>query len=326
LTGRKGKTPSTLAVLCDGIGGHRAGEVAAEMGVSIITETIAAGSASHPLKTMAEAITRASNEIYTASKSGRGRSGMGATCACVWVIGNQFYATNLGDSRIYLLRNGNFFQLSTDHTWVQEALDAGIINDVEGDNHPNAHVIRRYLGSKKTPEPDFRLWFFDGENDADARGNQGMQLKSGDILMLCSDGLTDLVSDQEIHDVIQGNPLAQVPNILIDKANRRGGHDNTTVVLLEVPRKKVKARKRRWALSCLVILAVSSFIVTALLLGLHWWNGRADQPESIQSITVTLPASTQTIILTSTHTPKPTEDITPIQPSITPWPTDTLSP
>jgi len=326
LTGRKGKTPSTFALLCDGIGGHRAGEVAAEMGVSIITESIAGGNTQHPLKTMTNAITRASDEIYKASRTDRRRSGMGATCACAWVIGDRLFTANLGDSRIYLLRNGNFFQLSTDHTWVQEALDAGIINDVEGDRHPNAHVIRRYLGSKNTPEPDFRLWVFDNEKDADARGNQGMRLKSGDILMLCSDGLTDLVSDEEIRDVIMGNSLTAAPDILIDIANRRGGHDNTTVVLIQVPPSKNGTWKRRWALGCLAIIAAVSILATALLLGLRWWGDRADRAESSPTITTTLPESTLTVSPTSTLTPSPTEDITPLQSSLTPWPTDTLSP
>ncbi len=326
MTGRKAKAPATLAVLCDGIGGHRAGEVAAEMGVSIITETIAAGNARHPLKAMEKAITRASDEIYAASKSDRGRSGMGATCACSWVIGDRLYAANLGDSRIYLLREGRFFQLSTDHTWIQEALEAGIISDDEGNNHPNAHVIRRYLGSKKTPEPDFRLWVFEGENDADARSNQGLRLRPGDILMLCSDGLTDLVSDAEIRDVILGNPLQQAPDLLIELANQRGGHDNTTVVLLQTPLKKTKGLRRRWVLGCLAILAAVSVLAAALLLGLRWWGTRVNQPEPTPSISVTLPASTQTPLLTATLTPTPTEAITPLQPSITPWPTDTLSP
>ncbi len=326
LTSRKDKTPSTLAVLCDGIGGHRAGEVAAEMGVSIITDTIAGASARQPLKTMAKAITRASDEIYEASRTNRGRSGMGATCACAWVIGDHLYTANLGDSRIYLLREGHFFQLSTDHTWIQEALDAGIITDGEGDNHPNAHVIRRYLGSKNTPEPDFRLWVFDGEKGADARGNQGLRLKSGDVLMLCSDGLTDLVSDEEIRDIILENDLLQVPDILIDLANRRGGHDNTTVILMETPPKRKWGRRRRWVLGCLVTLAVISLLIVALLYGLRWRSGRMDQPEPTPSISVTILTSTQTVIPSATLTPAPTEDFTPPQPSITPWPTDTFSP
>jgi protein phosphatase len=326
LTGRKGKIPSTLAVLCDGIGGHRAGEVAAEMGVSIITETIAAGDASQPLKTMADAVSRASDDIFAASRTDQRRSGMGATCACAWVIGERLYTVNLGDSRIYLFREGYLFQLTTDHTWIQEALDAGIISGDEGGSHPNAHVIRRYLGSKKRPEPDFRLWMFDGEKDEDALNNQGMRLKPGDILMLCSDGLTDLTSDAEIRDVIQSHPFEQVPGLLIEEANRRGGHDNTTVVLMQVPLKSRALRRRRWGVGCLVALAVISLVVAALLFGLRSWGDKLDEVQPSPSITMTLPSSLKTSIPTVTFEETMTETVEVPQPSITPWPTDTNSP
>jgi len=325
LTGRKGKTPSVLAVLCDGIGGHRAGEVAAEMGVTIITESIAAGSAHQPLKSMTAAISRASDAIYSASQLDRGRLGMGATCACAWVIGDRLYTANLGDSRIYLLRERHFFQLSTDHTWIQEALDAGIITGEEGGNHPNAHVIRRYLGSKKPPEPDFRLWIFEGEKDEDALKNQGMRIKPGDILMLCSDGLTDLVSDEEIHAVLCNHPIQHAPDILIDMANHRGGHDNITVLLMQNPQKKRTQRKRRWVLGCLIALMVVSAFITALLFGWRWLSVKEEDTQLPPSVTVTLPAATHTAYPSLTSTLTATREAAP-QSSITPWHTDTPSP
>jgi len=325
LTGRKGKTPSVFAVLCDGIGGHRAGEVAAEMGVTIITENIAIGSARQPLKTMAVAISRASNAIYSASQLDRGRAGMGATCACAWVIGDRLYTANLGDSRIYLLREGHFFQLSMDHTWIQEALDAGIITREEGENHPNAHVIRRYLGSKKPPEPDFRLWVFEGEKDEDALKNQGMRINPGDVFMLCSDGLTDLVSDEEIQAVIQSHPIEDAPGILIDMANHRGGHDNITVILMQNPQQKGAQRKRRWVLGCLITLMVVSAFATALLFGWRWLNDDVEDTQLPPSVTFTLPEATHTEYPTPTVTSTFTREAAP-QSSITPWHTNTPSP
>ncbi|MEA3327591.1 MAG: protein phosphatase 2C domain-containing protein, partial [Chloroflexota bacterium] len=202
LTGGIEKIPTVLAVVCDGIGGHRAGEVAAEMGVSIITEAITAGDSDQPIETMKQAIICASNAIYKASQADLGRSGMGATCACTWVINDQLYTANLGDSRIYLLRANHLIQLTTDHTWVQEALDAGLISHKDRMDHPNAHVIRRYLGSQKASEPDFRMWVFEEESAEEALSNQGLTLQPGDLLVLCSDGLTDLVSDVEIRKVL----------------------------------------------------------------------------------------------------------------------------
>lgn len=281
---------SVLAVLCDGIGGHRAGEVAAEMGVRYITDTVAASEGSPPEETLSKAIIFASQMIYQASKADQGKIGMGATCACAWVIGGRLYTANLGDSRIYLLRKAHFVQLSTDHTWIQEAMDAGIINEKEGSSHPNAHIIRRYLGSKKSPEPDLRLWFYEGEDNEAARANQGLELQPGDLILLCSDGLTDLVSDDTIREVLTHYNLRKVPSILIRMANERGGHDNTTVILLEASRKTLRkkgARKRKWLTGCLTALVVLSLIIASVLAGLRWWTGRQD--------TLAAPTSTQSV-------------------------------
>lgn len=336
LTGTKMATPAVIAVLCDGIGGHRAGEVAAHMGVSIITETVAASDASQPLETLEKAINRANHAIYEASLSDQGRKGMGATCACVWVIDDRLYTANLGDSRIYLLRQGHILQLSTDHTWVQEAVDAGIIDETQGEAHPNAHVIRRYLGSSTPPHPDFRLWFFEGEGDAEALDNQGLPLAPGDIVLVCSDGLTDLVSDDEIRLMVKDKPLDEVPKALIDLANKRGGHDNITVVTMGVPAEPVKAirkpRKRRWLVGCLAVIALLLVLAGAVYFGGRWRAARV-VPTVTASPTATQPPPTQipveiqlTPTTTATVTPTSLEGLPTLRPTITPWPTHTLAP
>jgi len=330
----KKKVPSTLAVLCDGIGGHRAGEIAAQMGVSIISETIFESDPNNPLDVMEQAIRRASAAIYQASQSDQGRAGMGATCAIAWVIGNRLFTANLGDSRIYLLRKGHIVQLTTDHTWVQEAYDAGLIQESERENHPNAHVIRRYLGTKSEPEPDFRLWYFEGESDEEAQNNQGMRLIAGDTLILCSDGLTDLVEDPEIQSVIKEKPFDTAVDNLIQMANARGGYDNTTVILMRIPSRGLfkKPRKRKLVLGCLLTLALISAILTTVFLGWRWWQGKLDSG-GIQSGTQTIVSPTGLDDLVNTETPipmasptftveRPTAVATP-RPSITPWPTNT---
>lgn len=340
LTGSKGETPAVFAILCDGIGGHRAGEVAAQMGVSIITEIVTASDGVQPVKTLETAIQHANHVIYEASLSDQGRKGMGTTCACAWVTADRLYTANLGDSRIYLLRAGHILQLTTDHTWLQEAYDAGIINEAQGEAHPNAHVIRRYLGSAKAPQPDFRLWFFEGEQDSEALENQGLILEPGDILLLCSDGLTDLVSDDEVYSVVKSNPFKQAPAALIDLANARGGHDNTTVVLMQVPaagNQPVKqGRKRRLVAGCLAVLILIGVLALALYFGLRWRAARFD-PTSSPSPALTQPLPTQlpgtlpvveTIepTLGASLTPDPEQDLTTQLPSLTPWPTHTLAP
>jgi len=347
LAGESEDIPSVLAIVCDGIGGHRAGEVAAEMGVSIITKGITEGDASQPTATMQQAIIQASDAIYAASQADLGRSGMGATCACAWVIDDRLYTANLGDSRIYLLRANHLLQLSTDHTWLQEAFDAGLISNKNVMDHPNAHVIRRYLGSRKPPEPDFRMWVFEEEKAEEALANQGLTLKSGDMLLLCSDGLTDLVSDAEIQKVIQGSPLEEAPDVLIDMANQRGGHDNITVVILEIPQKKKrvtgKLRKRRLVTGCLVGLAVISLAITGLVIGFRWQRKGSDRiisPSSTYTLSKSRegPSATDSPTLILSASPSPTHEAT-LEPSLkpsldtispaesrTPWPTNTFEP
>jgi len=330
---------STLAVLCDGIGGHRAGEVAAEIGTRVITESVAEGDPGQPLKTLDAAVNQANQAIYAAASTDRGRLGMGTTCACAWIINGRLFTVNLGDSRIYLLRDGHIIQLSTDHTWIQEALDAGFLKNSSHGEHPNAHVIRRYLGSEKPPEPDFRLWFFEEEGDDDALANQGLQLQAEDILLLCSDGLTDLVADEEIQEVVQSLPLDQAPDRLISLANTRGGHDNTTIILLRAP--KVVRRfsalggKKRFVLGCIIALAILSALVVAAFFGLRWWLGTGDQasPPAVPTETIThqvdAPAETLPVapkaIPTKTMTPEE-QDGLPTPATRTPWPTHTTRP
>jgi protein phosphatase len=335
LAGKK-QTPTVFAVLCDGIGGHRAGEIAAEMGVSMITDRVTVSDPDLPLEALREAIIIASDEIYEASQTNEKFQGMGATCACTWVIGDQLYTANMGDSRIYLLRDEHLVQLTTDHTWVQEALDSGVIDDENRAQHPNAHIIRRYLGSPKTPEPDFRLWFFADEKDDEALKNQGLKVVPGDVLLLCSDGLTDLVSDQEIRDVIQSNPLQKVPNLLIGMANSRGGYDNTTVVLLKSPTPEGRSIiNRRWLTHCLAVGIFLVALVIVVFLAISYLTRRG--PTEIEpSATVTMPAPSDTAGLSETaipsETPEVAETMTPTpgeafpQFTITPWPTHTPAP
>ncbi|HJS19469.1 MAG TPA: protein phosphatase 2C domain-containing protein, partial [Anaerolineales bacterium] len=219
------KLPVLFAVLADGIGGHRAGEVAAELAVNHIMQVVARSDGRHIRRTIEQAVTEASDAIAAHSASNENLKGMGATCAIAWIIGDKLYTAYVGDSRIYLLRGGRIQQLTVDHTWVQEAIEKGILTPELAREHPNVHVIRRYLGSPEPPDPDFRLKFFDNEGDRQAEENQGMQILPDDILLLCSDGLTDLVWNDEILEMVRTRPnLKEASRALIDLANTRGGH------------------------------------------------------------------------------------------------------
>ena len=228
-------TPSVFAIVSDGIGGHRSGEVASEMTVNMISQIVAESDGLHPLDVFQKGFYAVSEEIVKQAELDPSRKGMGTTAACVWIIGQQLYIAYAGDSRIYLMRGKHIQQLSRDHTWVQEALDKGILSKAAIKSHPNLHVIRRYIGSSEPPEPDLRLYLQTSDNDMHARTNQGTTLKPGDVIMLCSDGLTDLVNDSEMLASLQGHTLKEAANSLIDLANERGGHDNITVVMLGMP-------------------------------------------------------------------------------------------
>jgi protein phosphatase len=228
-------TPSVFAIVSDGIGGHKAGEVASELAVNLISAAVEKREGGHPLAVFENSFYQASESIFKQAELDTLRKGMGATVACAWVIGQQLYIAYAGDTRIYLIRERHARQISRDHTWVQDALDKGILDHAGVKNHPNLHVIRRYLGSNVPPEPDLRLFLQPGESDKHAKANQGMLLNPGDVILLCTDGLTDLVNDREIQDMLQGRTLQQCAQALIDLACERGGHDNITVVLLGVP-------------------------------------------------------------------------------------------
>src|SRR5581483_4406624 len=247
--------PVVFAVVSDGIGGHRAGEVAAELAVNYIIETISESNGKSPPTIMEDAIHSASQAIASRSASKADQQGMGATCACVWIEERKLYTAYVGDSRIYLVRNGKIRRLTVDHTWVQEAIEKGIIQPEQARDHPNVHVIRRHLGSVELPQVDFRLRLNGEEDNEQAKQNQGTQLLPGDILLLCSDGLTDLVWDDEIQRVITTRSLLKsAAEDLVAQASERGGHDNITVVLIGVPKEGIpepQTQKKRGILDSL---------------------------------------------------------------------------
>ncbi len=230
-------TPVTFAIVCDGIGGNKSGELAAELAVEKALQTVGNSFGDRPLKTMLLAVQTANEAIYSTAQQADANHGMGATVAMVWMEANRLFTTTIGDTRIYLIRENSIRQVSTDHTWVQEALDNGKLTREEAENHRNAHVIRRYLGSPMVPAADQRLNLRKNEDDAHALANQGVELWPGDYVLICTDGLTDHVNDREIVGVLVHQHRKPQPtvNALVKLACDRGGKDNITVVLMQVP-------------------------------------------------------------------------------------------
>jgi PPM family protein phosphatase len=351
-------TPSLLAVIADGVGGHRAGEVAADIAVEVISQAVSESNAQTPTKTLADAIILASQQIYAISGSDPAQQGMSTTCSCAWVIDDRLYIASVGDTRIYLVRGSAIHQLTIDHTWVQEAIDQGALTPDEARQHPNVHVIRRHLGSTQPVIPDLRMRLRSNETDEQAEANQGMRLQPGDRILLCSDGLTDLVEEHELLEILKSNDRDQALHELVNLANQRGGHDNITVITLEVPSRRRQAvvvgRKSRimtlvWGVLGVGILLLLGYLVMSNLI---WAQTRATStitphPTFALGITSdpflipTLPP-TQAPLLPATATvdqptavessptaeisPQPDASPTSVPATYTPWPTSTLIP
>ena len=328
---QRDRVPVLFAVLADGIGGHRAGEVAAELAVNHLMQAVARSDGRHIRQTIEDAVIEASDAIAAHAEANEAMKGMGATCATAWIVGDKLHTAYVGDSRIYLIRSGRIQQLTVDHSWVQEAIEKGILTPEAARQHPNVHVIRRYLGSPTPPEPDFRLKLFNDEGDQHAENNQGLQLLPSDILLLCSDGLTDLLWNDEILEVIRSKPtLKEASRALIEIANARGGHDNITVVLISVPSNfKLVVRKNLnwmpWIIGGIAGAVLLLGAASVVALGLLTRGG------SVTSTPTITPTPTLTLTSVVTVTPLPTMTILPtlslpIAPTYTPWPTNTGTP
>lgn len=270
-------TPVLLALVADGIGGHLAGEVASKMTVEIILSRMLTFRGGDPLPVLHDAILEASRRVSKAASENPERQGMGSTVTAALVLDDRLYIANVGDSRIYLLRDGRLRQITIDHTWVQEAIQYNIISQEEARGHPQSHVLRRHIGGDHLPEPDLRLHLREGEDDAQAMANQGLRLKGGDRLLLCSDGLTDMVEDIEIYRVLSRRDPEQAAEELLQLALARGGEDNITLIVAapNLPAEKPKARSRAgWWLTTLLSAATLALLsLAALLIGkaMGWW-------------------------------------------------------
>lgn len=345
---------STLAIISDGIGGHRAGEIAAEMSVELISRKIAESNPLRPQAALKEAIIATSQAVREEALKDLSKRGMGATCACAWILGDRLYVASVGDSRVYLIRGERIRQLTVDHTWIQEAVDKGLLTMEEAAGHPNQHVIRRFLGSETPPMPDMRLFFDPHDSDEEAKLRQGMRLEPGDYVILCSDGLTDLVADWEILARVKQLQIEEALNGLVDLANSRGGHDNITVIALQIPKDfarqprgiqdaptipvKLATPMERVSPSNNVIFACLGLAIV-LVIGMIIASALGWQP--FGSVTPSTPTVTQIATLTQTvitiRVIEPTTTLLPPalqasstvpvqpQPTYTAWPTATLA-
>ena len=215
-----------LFVVADGMGGHNAGDYASSHAVGIVVEEIREDADFNPVKVIRHAIESANTEIITQAQKDEKLRGMGTTMVAATIVGHYAYVANVGDSRLYVAGE-QIQQITKDHSLVQEMVRMGELNAEEARNHPDKNIITRALGAERTVDVDF----FD------------LKLEPGNVVLMCSDGLSNMVEDDRIGEIISDTDrdLQERGQALISEANRNGGKDNIAIVLIEPFANEVKA-------------------------------------------------------------------------------------
>lgn len=218
-----GKLPN-LFIVADGMGGHKAGEFASRFTVEVVKDELAKSTEEGPEAMIRQAITSANQRLLETAKQDSKLEGMGTTLVVATVIERTLYFANVGDSRLYLLNN-DIKQVSKDHSLVQEMVRLGGIKQEDAKNHPDKNIITRAIGAKEQVEVDFYEY----------------RLKKGDIVLMCTDGLSNMVEDTEILYIVKGSrDIVEAVEGLINKANGNGGKDNIGIVAVDAFADEVK--------------------------------------------------------------------------------------
>lgn len=206
-----------LYVLADGMGGHNAGDYASRYAVETIVQSVQGSRDTSPVMILREAIWKANQAVVEKSRTDIDLEGMGTTVVAATVEGRELCVANVGDSRLYIA--GEYFeQVTKDHSYVQEMVRRGELRAEIARIHPDRNIITRAVGGG----PDIEVDFFE------------VELVENDRILMCSDGLTDMLEDREIFEIIKtGVYSADIVDMLVGQANRNGGNDNITVILTE---------------------------------------------------------------------------------------------
>lgn len=220
-----------LFIVADGMGGHAAGEVASEMAVQIVARELSSIADLHGdgvRERVSLALREANRAIFERTLAESDKQGMGTTASVLMLSGKRYLIGQVGDSRIYMLRDGGLKQLTKDHSYVQEQVDAGLLTPEQARYHPYSNVITRCVGAGEAIEPDT----FAGE------------VKPGDVFLVASDGLTGMVDDRRLQQLLLSRATARrVVDALITEANYRGGLDNITAIVVQVQKVDVSAEE-----------------------------------------------------------------------------------
>ncbi|TAH71581.1 MAG: Stp1/IreP family PP2C-type Ser/Thr phosphatase [Anaerolineaceae bacterium] len=208
-----------LFIVADGMGGHNAGDYASRFCVEYFTEHIRNSDIKSPITLIEEAIKETNEKLYEKSKQEIDYEGMGTTFVVATICGNELYVANIGDSRLYVI-SSEMRQITEDHSLVQAMVKTGELNRDEAKTHPNKNIITRALGTNETAQPDY----FE------------VELMEGDIVLMCSDGLTNMLNDETIEQIIRENAdnPQSATETLVKQANQQGGKDNIAVIIAKV--------------------------------------------------------------------------------------------
>ncbi len=207
-----------LFIVADGMGGHAAGEVASEIAVDTVSNAYYQDDSDDVTDSLLHAIRRANASIHQRAAENMLRSGMGTTCVAAVLRGNMAYIANVGDSRAYLIRGSQVRQISQDHSWVAEQVRAGLLTEDQARTHAQRNVITRCLGTQ-------------AEVDIDVFQEE---LSEGNSLVLCTDGLSGLVSEEELQRIVDQYVPQQSVYHLVERANENGGPDNITAIVVRI--------------------------------------------------------------------------------------------
>lgn len=206
-----------LFIVADGMGGHNAGDYASRYAVETMVDEVGASFEKNPIKILGGAIEKANTLIRQRAQEEKAYSGMGTTVVAATCIGRYLEVANVGDSRLYVI-NDTIMQITQDHSLVAEMVRMGGIDKESARNHPDKNIITRAIGARDYIEPDFF----------------NLELQSGDLILLCSDGLTNMMDDEEIRRILlEGGSLQERAEKLVETANQNGGKDNISVIVIE---------------------------------------------------------------------------------------------
>lgn len=207
-----------LFLVADGMGGHNAGDYASRLTVETIVGRSSLSAETDPVRILEEAVGTANALVRQRAEERPELRGMGTTVVAAVSAGRELYVANVGDSRLYVVNGREIRQITRDHSWVEEMVRRGGMGKEEARNHPDKNIITRAVGAEETIKIDFFQ----------------VLLQEGDIVLMCTDGLTNMLEDEEIRMILGGaRDTVEKAQGLVKAANDRGGKDNISVVLIE---------------------------------------------------------------------------------------------